>query len=612
MTNTTNDWDDVPKIEDQTVSYFLNGVRILWNLVAIERKRIIAAAVILVIVELMGLSMPLIFKELVDNLPNVQLQGVTNYVLGLIICMFFIRILMLVLRRFLQEPIFLKAIIHLENYWPTVAHEKLLALSIGYHEQENTGRKIAKVSKGVEKLVGMLADLFWTLLPALFYLVLNAMIIVMLDWRLGLIFLLPLIPVVWINLKSYELFQSVWEEWEKKKEESVGLFCQSIINVRTVQSFVSEKREGATHSGIRDHMETIDYTAARKMQTYFFCMEMILGLSFMLTIVIGLYFVYRGWSTVGTVAYITITGNATLQSLWSIVQVYTRMLRHLIAAERLHGLLVEKPDVINEAGGRIPMLQKGTLAFENLSLIYRGKDNPVFDSFNLTINAGSMIALVGKSGSGKSTLVSLLLRVYDPTGGAITIDGINIRSVDRDWYRRLFAYVPQEVEIFDGTIRENITYAYPDVDESFVAQAVEAACLYEIASDMSRFPQGLETPVGERGVRLSGGERQRVGIARAYVALLSGAKVLVLDEATSSLDSESEQVVQRFVEQLRKKHAITIVAVAHRLSTIRFADQICVLDGGVIAELGSHEQLLKGNGLYQRLVSLQALGEIRE
>lgn len=612
MTDTSTDWDEVPKIEDQTVSYFFNGVRTLWKLIAVERKRIIAAALILVVVELMGLSMPLIFKELVDYLPTVALQGITSYVLALVVCMFVIRITMLVLRRYLQEPIFLKAIIRLENYWPVVAHEKLLALSIGYHEQENTGRKIAKVNKGVEKLVGMLADLFWTLLPALFYLVLNAVVIMVLDWRLGLIFLLPLIPAIWINLKSYELFQGVWLEWEKKKEESVGLFCQSIINVRTVQSFVSERREGTTHSGIRNHMETIDYTAAKKMQTHFFLMEVILGLSFMLTIVVGLYFVYKGWGTVGTVAYITITGNATLQSLWSIVQVYTRMLRHLIAAERLQELLTEEPDVINEAEGTVPTLQSGTLAFENLSLVYRGKDNPVFDNFNLTIDAGTMIALVGKSGSGKSTLVSLLLRVYDPTGGAVTIDGINIRSIDRDWYRRLFAYVPQEVEIFDGTIRENITYAYPGVDESCVDQAVKAACLHEIASDTSRFPQGLETPVGERGVRLSGGERQRVGIARAYVALLSGAKVLVLDEATSSLDSESEKVVQDFIEQLRKEQSITIVAIAHRLSTIRSADQICVLDGGVIAEMGSHEQLLKGNGLYQKLVTLQALGEIRE
>ncbi|MBI3572425.1 ABC transporter ATP-binding protein [Candidatus Kaiserbacteria bacterium] len=612
MADTALDWDEVPRIQDQTVSYFMRGVRILWDLIVSERKPLLIAATLVILVECMGLSLPLIFKELVDYLPTIKAQGITTYVLELVAFMFVIRTAMLLLRRFVQEPIFLRAIIRLENYWPTVAHEKLLALSIGYHERENTGRKIAKVQKGVEKLVNMLADLFWMLLPALFYLILNAFVILVLDWRLGLIFLVPLIPAVWINLKSYEFFQPVWESWEQKKEESVGLFCQSIINVRTVQSFVSERRESATHGSIREDMARIDLGASMTLQRYFFLMEMVLGLSLIASITIGLYFAYRGWSTVGTVAYITITGNATLQSLWSIIQVYTRMLRQLVAAERMQTLLGEPVDVANEASGVLPPLRGAALAFSNMSLIHRGKDEPIFKSFNLTIDPGKMLALVGKSGSGKSTLVSLLLRVYDPTDGAVTIGGKNIRTVDRDRYRRRFAYVPQEVEIFDGTIRQNIVYAYPDAPEAFIGKAVEAACLGEVVSDSGRFPKGLDTPVGERGVRLSGGERQRVGIARAYVALLSGAEVLVLDEATSSLDSESEQVVQRFIGQLRRERAITIIAIAHRLSTVREADLICVLDAGRIAEMGSHEQLLKHNGLYHRLVALQELGEIRE
>src|SRR3989344_4143458 len=507
MAETPLDWDDVPTIRDQTISYFVRGVRTLWGLIITERRRILTAAAILLVVEFMGLSMPLIFKELVDYLPTVEISGITNYVLWLVGLMFVIRMVMLALRRFVQEPIFLKAIIRLENYWPSVAHEKLLALSVGYHERENTARKIAKVNKGVEKLIGMLADLFWMLLPALFYLVLNVLIILILDWRLGLLFLLPLIPAIWINLKSYEFFQPVWETWERKKEESVGLFCQSILNVRTVQSFVSEQREATTHGNIRSEMETMDAVASIKMQKYFFVMEMVLGLSFIATVVVGLYFAYRGWSTIGTVAYITVTGNATLQSLWSIVQVYTRMLRSLVAAERMQGLLTEQADVTNVAPGVIPNVTSGALASANMSLRYPDKGEPVFDGFNLGIEPGKMLALVGKSGSGKSTLVSLLLRVYDPTAGAVTIEGVDIRTIDRDWYRRRFAYVPQEVEIFDGTIRQNIAYPYPAASEVFIRKALSAACLDEIISDAGRFPRSLETKVGERGVRLSGGER---------------------------------------------------------------------------------------------------------
>lgn len=612
MADVQLDWDDAPDLKDQTVSYFIRGVRTLWDLIAMERKRILIATAVLIIVEFMGLSMPLIFKELVDYLPTVQTKGLTAYVAGLVGLMFLVRMAMLLLRRFVQEPVFLKAAIRLENYWPMLAHEKLLALSVGYHERENTGRKIAKVTKGVEKLITMLTDLFWTLLPALFYMVLNVVVIFVLDWRLGLLFVLPIIPVAWINLRCYESFHPLWLKWEKKKEESIGLFCQSIINVRTVQSYVSEARESVHHAGVRTEMEQIDLEASLRLQKYFLVMEMVLGLALMTTIVTGLYFVYRGWSTVGTVAYITITGNATLQSLWSIIQVYTRMLRNLVAAERMQSLLTEDIDVGNEARGVVPTTAEDALAFENVSLVHRGKEEAIFEGFTLAVEPGKMLALVGKSGSGKSTLLNLLLRIYDPTSGAVTIGGTDAKTVDRDWYRRQFAYVPQEVEMFDGTIRQNIAYAYPEASEQYVAEALEAACLNEVVADPGRFPKGLDTQVGERGVRLSGGERQRVGIARAYVALLSGAKVLVLDEATSSLDSQSEQVIQQFIEQLRRERAITIVAVAHRLSTIRSADAICVLDAGRIAEMGSHNKLLKKNGLYQKLVALQKLGEIRE
>ncbi|OGZ05536.1 MAG: hypothetical protein A3C93_03705 [Candidatus Lloydbacteria bacterium RIFCSPHIGHO2_02_FULL_54_17] len=612
MAEPTLDWDDNPEIAQQTTSYFARGMRTLWELIAPERKRILCAVLVLLFVEGASLAIPLLFKELVDSIPTVLSEGITPFVMVAVASMFLVRIVVLIVRRFVQEPVFLRALIRLENHWPRMAHEKLLALSIGYHEKENTGRKIAKVNKGVEKLVNMMVDLFWGLLPALIYLLMNVVVILILDWRLGLLFILPLIPAVWINLKCYKAFYPSWVDWEKRKERSIGLFCQSIINIRTVQSFVSEGNEVKEHGGVREGMRVLDLDICLRIQRYYFVMEMVLGLSFLFTIIVGLYFVYRGWGTVGTVSYVFITGNATLQSLWSMIQIYTRLLRDLVAAERMHALLSEDIDVANVHAGVIPESPIREIAFRDTSIEYSGKTLSALEKVNVTMTPGQMYALVGPSGAGKSTFVNLLARMYDPTDGSITVNGRDAREVDRDWYRKRFAFVPQDVEIFDGTVRQNIAYAHPNASEEWLARAVEASCLSELVSGSGRFPDGLETQVGERGVRLSGGEKQRVGIARAYIALLAGAEVLVLDEATSSLDSGSEKVVQDFIERLRREHEMIIVAIAHRLSTIQKADKIFVLDSGRIVETGDHKQLLKKNGLYKRLVDLQKLGELRE
>ena len=218
-----------------------------------------------------------------------------------------------------------------------------------------------------------------------------------------------------------------------------------------------------------------------------------------------------------------------------------------------------------------------------------------------------MIAFVGKSGSGKTTLVKLLLRAYDPVSGSIMLDGQDIRSLQRGWYRRLFASVRQDVDVFDGTIRDNVAYSHPDATDQEVEQAARAAHLGAVIDEKDRFPLGLMTIVGERGIRLSGGEKQRVGIARAYLHLLKGARFLVLDEATSSLDSQAERAIQDMVNRIRQEQRITVIAIAHRLSTIKLADRIYVLQQGRITEQGTHHELTSLGGIYANLVHLQQL-----
>lgn len=609
MTN----WDLETRDEDRTMVYFARGMRTLWGLLGDEKKWMGVVVVLTAVTQVFDLAFPYLLKHLFDQLPRILARDATaNVLILLIVSMLLTRLLSLVITRFVREPIFLRSAIRLENGWPVLAQEKLLALSMQYHERENIGKKVAKINKGCEKLVEILMNLSWGLLPALLYLLLNVIIILAMDWRLGLLFFLPLIPACIINFKGYVRFTPAWISWEEKKEVAHGLFCQSLINIQTVQGFVQETRERNAMRAIRSDMEDLDIRASIAIQRYHFAMGMVLNIFFILTVVVGIIFVRYDISSIGTVVYIIATGNVTLQQLWQIVDVYSRIMRHLIAAERMKELLDEPVTINNSDHAVIPDAGEGIITFDHVVFRYTQKRTSVLHGVSITLRPGEMLALVGRSGSGKTTIVKLLARVYDVGDGSITLDALDIRHIDRDWYRRRFAIVQQDVDVFDASIRANVTYAYPAATDKEVQEALAAAHFSNAMTDVGRFPNGLDTEVGERGVRLSGGERQRVGIARAYIALLHGARVLILDEATSSLDSEAERAIQTMIGRLRQSSHISIVAIAHRLSTIQRADTICVVEDGRIIETGNHARLMSHNGLYAKLVGLQHLGELRD
>jgi subfamily B ATP-binding cassette protein MsbA len=241
--------------------------------------------------------------------------------------------------------------------------------------------------------------------------------------------------------------------------------------------------------------------------------------------------------------------------------------------------------------------------FEGVRFAYPGSDVWALDGFELEVAAGSTVALVGPSGAGKSTVVKLLGRLYDPQEGRVRVGGRDVRELGLDALRGALAVVPQDPTLFSGSVRDNIRYARPDADDAAVVRAAEMANALDF---IEALPQGFDTEIGERGVKLSGGQKQRVAIARA---LLRGATLLVLDEATSSLDSESESVIQDALSGLfTGERDITSIVIAHRLSTVRDADRIAVVDAGRVVEQGRHEALLRRGGLYARLHAIQQEG----
>jgi subfamily B ATP-binding cassette protein MsbA len=306
--------------------------------------------------------------------------------------------------------------------------------------------------------------------------------------------------------------------------------------------------------------------------------------------------VLDGSLTVGELVTFLLYTLVVAGAIGAFTGLYSQLQEALGASKRIFELLDEAPEIAEVSEPAEPE-RVGSVRFESVDFTYPGRDIEVLTSIDLDVAPGQVVALVGPSGGGKSTLVQLIPRFYDPTAGRVLIDGVDVREQSLSSLRSTMAAVPQEVQLFSGTIADNLRIGRSDASDVELAEACEAANAHEF---ITGFPDGYETVVGERGIKLSGGQRQRVAIARA---LLADPRILILDEATSSLDSESEGLVQAALERLMEGR--TTLVIAHRLSTVRDADRLIVISDGTIVEEGTHDELVEANGLYTRLTEAQ-------
>ncbi|MBD2439285.1 ABC transporter ATP-binding protein [Nostoc sp. FACHB-110] len=486
------------------------------------------------------------------------------------------------------------------------AIEKILSLPLEFYDVNNPGRIAGRVARGIANHTWTYPEIAGQLIPKLLRVLGIFAFILVIEWRIAILYLISFVIILVFSLK--ELKQIIWHErrLDKYMEDTESRTSELITNIKTVKAFATESRElKRQQKRLNRELKVVDYRIHKnyvKLITWQktviqFCVFTILGLTLAATldgrISLG-HFVMT--LTLSSMAY------AELEPISTVAETFARRYSSML---RFHEFLQEPTSfdtsnllVENEAEAAEKFT--GKLELANVSFGYDTK-RQVLQDINLLIEPYQTVALVGRSGSGKSTLVKLLLRYFEPQTGQILIDGQDIRTLDVGKYRRRLAIVHQEVDVFNGTVLDNLTYGRPNAT---FAQVQEACRIARVDEVVQHLPQGYYTIVGERGVRLSGGQRQRLGIARA---LLVEPDVLIFDEATSSLDYESERSIQMAMRSIQG--TCTTIVIAHRLSTVRDADKIVVLDQGKIVEVGSHEELLRQEGIYQRLHSLQETGE---
>jgi ATP-binding cassette, subfamily B, bacterial len=414
---------------------------------------------------------------------------------------------------------------------------------------------------------------------------------------------LPIPVIVWASIRYQRRLEPRYTEVRTAAGDLGALLANNVSGIATIRSFTAEDRESdRVHAGSQGYREA-NREAIRLSSAFIPLIRMAILAAFTITLIVGGRSALNGTMEVGVFSVLVYMTQRLLWPLTRLGETFDLYQRAMASTRRILDLLAVEPTIV-DGPGALPQPVQGDVRFEDVRFAYgpaTGGGRPVLAGFDLVVPAGETHAIVGATGAGKSTVVKLLLRLYEATGGRITIDGVPVDDVPLGELRRAIGYVGQDVFLFQGTVRENLAYGRPDASDADLEQAARLAEAHEFICDL---PQGYDTVVGERGQKLSGGQRQRLSIARA---ILKDPPILVLDEATSSVDNETEAAIQRSLELVARGRSVIVIA--HRLSTVRHAEHIHVLENGQVVEAGNHDELVAARGLYAALWRIQT-GEV--
>ena len=556
--------------------------------------RILLALGLVVAAKLLNLLVPIALKQIVDGL-NVE-PSLLLLPVGLLLAYGTSRIGVTLFTE-LRQVVFARVMARTSRQVTLQVFRHLHGLSLKFH----LGRRTGGVARDVERGGSAIADLLdWTLysiIPILLEVILvTAVLVWAYDWRFAAITL--------VTLLVYGLWTFAVTEWRTRyyrasveadtraNERAVD----SLLNYETVKYFNNEEHEAARYDENLRHLENAKVKATTSLAALNLGQAAVVAVGVTAMMWLAAAGVVDGSMTVGDLVLVNAYLLQLSAPLFLLGMMYREVKQALTNMERLFGLLDERQDVQDAPDATPLVTTQPRVRFEDVRFGYDPRRQILHD-IDFEIPAGGTVAVVGHSGCGKSTLARLLYRFYDVDGGRITIDGHDLRQLTQASLRGAIAIVPQDTVLFNDSIYYNILYGRPDASRKEVEAAARAAHIHDFVQSL---PDGYDTPVGERGLKLSGGEKQRVAIARA---ILKNPSILIFDEATSALDSQSERAIQAELERIQVGR--TTLVIAHRLSTVMNADQILVMDGGRIAERGSHPQLLALNGQYAQMWRLQ-------
>ncbi|PHS14451.1 MAG: metal ABC transporter permease [Kangiella sp.] len=566
------------------------------------KTRVLLALLFLALAKLANIGLPFLIKSIVDQLSDsnssISLESVSGSALwvlapiGLVLVYGSLR-LANVLFGEIRDTLFGRVTERAMRRIGYRVFQHLHKLDLDFHLNRKTGGLSRDIERGTSGINFLMRFLVFNIVPTIFeILIVIVIFFTQYGWKFATVTIVSILCYVLFSVKMTEWRNRFLREANKADTDSNSQAIDSLLNYETVKYYTNETFEANKYD---KNLATWE-RARRKNRLSLFALNggqaLIISVSMTAMMMLATIGVQNGEMSIGDFVLV----NAFMMQLFIPLNflgfVYREIKMSLINIEQMFKLLAIEPNISDCNDAKILDVKEGAISFENVSFAYNDK-RKIIENLSLSINKGETLAVVGKSGSGKSTLVKLLFRFYDPNQGSIKIDQQSINLVTQDSLRKAIGIVPQDTVLFNTTIIENVRYGRPDASDDDVLEAIDMAHLSEFIQEL---PDGLQTMVGERGLKLSGGEKQRVAIART---ILKRPAIYVFDEATSSLDSHAEKSILKAINEISSD--ATSLVIAHRLSTVVNADKIIVLDKGTIIESGNHEQLIEAQGAYYEL-----------